>query len=110
METLIRRRAVWRMIWGCAVCICSTKRTLGLYGFRARPLDFYGGGEGGTNTLVLDFFFFTHRSRTFYFLRGTVLDFFPARIMRIETNKKVYYISIDSDLEKESRLIQNLVL
>ena len=32
METLVRRRVVRRLIWVCAVCLCPTKRTLGLYG------------------------------------------------------------------------------
>ena len=32
LETLIRRRVLWRLIWICAVCLCPTKRTLGLYG------------------------------------------------------------------------------
>ena len=69
-------------------------------------LIFMGSGK---ITLVLDFFFFARRSLAFYFLRGTVLNFF-ARIMRIKTNKKVYYISVDSDLEIDTRLIKCLVL
>ena len=32
METLIRRRVPRRLIWVSVVCICSTKRTLSLYG------------------------------------------------------------------------------
>ena len=32
METLIRRHVLWRLIWVCAVCLCPTKRMLGLYG------------------------------------------------------------------------------
>ena len=32
VETLIVRRALRRLIWVCAVCLCPTKRTLGLYG------------------------------------------------------------------------------
>ena len=55
-------------------------------------------------------FFFTHRSLAFYFLRVMALDFISARIMRIETNKKVYYVSIDSDLEMDTRLIKYPVL
>ena len=32
VETLVRRRVLWRLIWICTVCLCPTKRTLGLYG------------------------------------------------------------------------------
>ena len=32
VETLIRRRVLWRLIWVCVVCLCPTNRTLGLYG------------------------------------------------------------------------------
>ena len=52
METLSRRRAVWRMIWGCAVCMCPTKRTLGLYGlnrFKPSSKIFYWLFQGGTS-------------------------------------------------------------
>ena len=31
VETLIRRRVQWRLIWECIVCLCPTKRMLGLY-------------------------------------------------------------------------------
>ena len=31
METLIRRRVLWRLIWVCTVCLCPTRRTIGLY-------------------------------------------------------------------------------
>ena len=31
-ETLIRRHRTRRLIWVCYVCLCSTKRTLSLYG------------------------------------------------------------------------------
>ena len=31
VETLIRRRVLRCLIWVCAVCLCPTKRTLGLY-------------------------------------------------------------------------------
>ena len=34
VETLIRRRIMRCLIWVCAVCLCPTKRTLGLYGLR----------------------------------------------------------------------------
>ena len=33
VENLIRRRILRRLIWFCTVCLCPTKRTLGLYGF-----------------------------------------------------------------------------
>ena len=33
VETLIRRRILWRLIWVCTICLCPTKRTLGIYGF-----------------------------------------------------------------------------
>ena len=32
LENLIRRRVWQRVIWFCTVCLCPTKRTLGLYG------------------------------------------------------------------------------
>ena len=35
VEPLIRRRVMRRLIWSCTVCICPTKRTLGLYGLNA---------------------------------------------------------------------------
>ena len=31
VETLIRRRILWRLIWISTVCLCPTKRTLDLY-------------------------------------------------------------------------------
>ena len=37
METLIRRRVLRRLIWVRAVCICPTKRTLGLNGLNCIP-------------------------------------------------------------------------
>ena len=35
VETLIRCHIMWHLIWVCAVCLCPTKQTLGLYGFNA---------------------------------------------------------------------------
>ena len=32
VETLIRRRVLWRLIWVCTICLHPTKRTQGLYG------------------------------------------------------------------------------
>ena len=32
VETLVRRRVLRRLIWVCTVCLCPTKKTLGLYG------------------------------------------------------------------------------
>ena len=32
VETLIRRRVMRRLVWVCTVCLCPTKRALGLYG------------------------------------------------------------------------------
>ena len=32
VETLIRHRILWCLIWVCTVCLCPTKRMLGLYG------------------------------------------------------------------------------
>ena len=32
MKTLIRRRVLRRLVWVCTVCLCPTKRTLGLNG------------------------------------------------------------------------------
>ena len=34
VETLIRLRVLQRLIWVCTVCLCPTKRTIGLYGFK----------------------------------------------------------------------------
>ena len=34
VETLIRRRVLQCLVWVCTVCLCSTKRTLGLYGLK----------------------------------------------------------------------------
>ena len=34
LETLFRLHVLRRLIWVCTVCICSTKRTLGLYRLR----------------------------------------------------------------------------
>ena len=31
VETLIRRRVLWRLIWVCTVGICPTKRTIDLH-------------------------------------------------------------------------------
>ena len=74
---------------------------------------------GGGDFFDPGLFLFPHQSMAFYFLRGTVLDFSSARIMCIKTkqesllykqNKKVCYISADSDLEMDTRLIKSLVL
>ena len=35
METLTRRRILRRLIWVYTVCLCPTKRTLGLYGLNS---------------------------------------------------------------------------
>ena len=32
VETLVRRRILWRLVWICIVCLRPTKRTLGFYG------------------------------------------------------------------------------
>ena len=40
-ETLIRRHILWRLIWVCTVCLCPTKRTLGLYVLIQASLKFY---------------------------------------------------------------------
>ena len=31
LEILTRRHLLWNLIWFCTVCLCPTKRTLGLY-------------------------------------------------------------------------------
>ena len=41
VKTLIRRHVLWRLIWVCTVCLCPTKRTLGLYGLKTN----YAGGK-----------------------------------------------------------------
>ena len=72
------------------------------------PFDFMrGGGGGGKITLVLDFFSSCAEVWLFIFLRSMVLDFFPARIMRINKQKS---LSVDSDQEMDTRLIKCLVL
>ena len=40
VETLIRRRVLWRLIWVCNVRLCPTKGTLGLYGLRVLSSSF----------------------------------------------------------------------
>ena len=32
VETMIRRRILWHLVWNCIVCLRPTKRTLGFYG------------------------------------------------------------------------------
>ena len=39
VETLIRPRIFRRMICVCNVCLCHTKRTLGLYGLTTKSAD-----------------------------------------------------------------------
>ena len=39
VETLIRCCILWCLIWVCTVCLCPTKRTLGLYGLTLHLLD-----------------------------------------------------------------------
>ena len=39
VETLIRRRVLWRLVWICIVCLCPTKRTLGFYGSKESCAD-----------------------------------------------------------------------
>ena len=34
VETLIRRGILWRLIWVCTICLCPTKRALGIYGLK----------------------------------------------------------------------------
>ena len=34
VETLIRCHILWRLIWVCTICLCPTKRTLGIYGLK----------------------------------------------------------------------------
>ena len=38
VETLIRRRVLWRLVCVCTVCLRPTKMTLGLYGLRVSIL------------------------------------------------------------------------
>ena len=59
----------------------------------------WGGGGWREGYFGPGNFFFAHRSLAFYFLHGSVLDFFSDRIMCIKQNKKVFYISANSDLE-----------
>ena len=37
VETLIRHRVLRRLTWVCTICLCPTKRTLGLYGLKETP-------------------------------------------------------------------------
>ena len=39
VETLIRRHVLRLLIWLCTVCLCPTKRTLGLYGLKCSTLE-----------------------------------------------------------------------
>ena len=39
VETLVRRRVLWRLIWVCTVCLCPTKRTMWLYGLICANLE-----------------------------------------------------------------------
>ena len=40
VQTLIRRPIMQHPIWVCTICICPTKRTLGIYGLRLQyPLN-----------------------------------------------------------------------
>ena len=39
--TLIRHGILWRLIWVCAVCLCPTKRTVGLYGLTTETTLLY---------------------------------------------------------------------
>ena len=32
VDTLIRRRILWRLVWICTVTLCSTNRKIGIYG------------------------------------------------------------------------------
>ena len=73
---------------------------------RDRLYDFFCGGDyfgPGKN-------YFTHRRLAFYFSRGTLLDFFSARITCIKSKQKKYHISVDGDLEMDTRLNKSLVL
>ena len=38
VETLIRHRVLWRLIWVCSVCLCTTKKTICLYGLNTHVL------------------------------------------------------------------------
>ena len=40
VETLIRRRVLRRLVWIYTVCLCPTKRTLGLYGLNPDRMIF----------------------------------------------------------------------
>ena len=40
VENLIQRHIMWRLIWICSVCLCPTKRTLGLCGLKCVPGNF----------------------------------------------------------------------
>ena len=57
VETLIGRRVLWHLVWVCTVCLCPTKRALGLNGLM-QLVDislFY-------NRIVLDFVYVSHIS------------------------------------------------
>ena len=40
VETLIRRRILRRLIWVCTICLCPTKRTLGIYGLKCNKFAY----------------------------------------------------------------------
>ena len=39
VENLIIRHVLWRLIWICTICLCPTKRTLGLYGLTTEGIE-----------------------------------------------------------------------
>ena len=41
METLIRRCILWRLIWVCTICLCPTKRTLGIYWLKCNYFAYF---------------------------------------------------------------------
>ena len=43
VETLIRHCVVRHLIWACTVCLCPTKRRLGLYGLKISENPFRNG-------------------------------------------------------------------
>ena len=61
--TLIRRSVLRRLIWVCNVCLCPTKKTLGLYGLTT--LFFQPKGQSPLYDSVEDPNCFKHFNRTF---------------------------------------------
>ena len=46
LEIFIRHRFLQRLVWVCTVCLCPTKRLLGLQGLKEENIDFLSSLKG----------------------------------------------------------------